>query len=54
MLFRAYSKDAEYAGNAERSINHYQMFVPTLTAKTTNEVSQNPNMGQSSGERAAR
>lgn len=54
VLFRAYSKDAEYAGNAERSINHYQMFVATLTAKTTNEVSQNPNTGQSQGERATR
>lgn len=54
VLFRAYSKDAEYAGNSERSATHYQMFVATLTAKATNELNQNPNTGQSGGERAAR
>src|SRR5690606_24768592 len=30
VLFRAYSKDAEYAGNAERSNQHYQVFATSL------------------------
>lgn len=54
VLFRAYSKDADYAGNAERSGTHYTLFVNTLTAKTTNEATFNPNTGQSEGERAIR
>lgn len=54
VLFRAYSKDADYAGNAERSATHYTLFVNTLTAKTTNEATFNPNAGQSTGERAIR
>lgn len=54
VLFRAYSKDADYAGNADRSATHYQMFVATLTAKTANEATVNPNTGQTHGERAVR
>lgn len=54
VLFRAYSKDADYAGNADRSSIHYQMFVGTLTAKLQNEASFNPNTGQTHGERAVR
>lgn len=30
ILYRCYSKDAEYAGNAQRSQNHYQMFANAL------------------------
>lgn len=54
VLFRAYSKDADYAGNAERSAIHYQMFVAALTAKLQNEATFNPNTGQTHGERAIR
>lgn len=32
-LFRAYSKDAEYAGNENRAMAHYQKFMETLGAK---------------------
>lgn len=32
-LFRAYSKDAEYAGNQNRAVAHYQKFMETLGAK---------------------
>lgn len=30
ILFRAYSKDAEYAGNAERAASHYTLFANAL------------------------
>lgn len=45
-LFRAYSKDADYAGNAERSNNHYTMFTNALQVKRDNEMSDNPNASQ--------
>ena len=34
MLYRAYQKDSEYAGNAERSLMHYQSFSNALGVKT--------------------
>ena len=34
MLYRAYQKDSEYAGNAERSMMHYQSFSNALGVKT--------------------
>lgn len=46
VLFRAYSKDADYAGNAERSAGHYVMFTTALGVKTQNELEVNPNTGQ--------
>lgn len=45
VLFRAYSKDADYAGNAERSGTHYQLFTNSLVAKSQNEATVNPNVG---------
>lgn len=45
-LFRAYSKDADYAGNADRSATHYTMFTTALGAKQMNETTINPNTGQ--------
>lgn len=53
VLFRAYSKDADYAGNADRSAQHYQMFVGALTVKLQNETAINPNTGPGYGGRAA-
>ena len=44
ILYRAYSKDAEYAGNAQLAVAHYQAFSNSLGAKTQNELSQNPNL----------
>lgn len=40
-LFRAYSKDAEYAGNANRAISHYQKFRDTLGLKVKAEIDTN-------------
>jgi hypothetical protein len=30
ILYRAYSKDSEYAGNAQRAVNHYTAFMNAL------------------------
>ena len=30
VLFRAYQKDSEYAGNAQRSATHYQLFLQCI------------------------
>jgi hypothetical protein len=45
VLFRAYSKDADYAGNADRSGNHYTLFINSIAAKAQTEASVNPNVG---------
>ena len=46
VLFRAYSKDADYAGNAERSNHHYQIFASSLGVKTQVEAVVSPNANQ--------
>lgn len=43
VLYRAYSKDAEYAQNANLAIAHYTAFANALGIKTQNEQSRNPN-----------
>lgn len=43
VLFRAYSKDADFATNADRSTQHYQLFAASIAAKAQNESSVNPN-----------
>ncbi len=42
MLYRAYSKDAEYAGNAQRAMMHYQAFANSLGIKTQSDVASTP------------
>ena len=44
MLYRAYSKDAEYAQNAQLAAAYYQAALASLGVKTQNEMSQNPNL----------
>lgn len=44
VLYRAYSKDAEYVGNAQRAVGHYAAFQNSLGVKTQNELSSNPNL----------
>lgn len=43
VLYRAYSKDAEYAANAERAVAHYQAFAASIGARTTTDAGSNPN-----------
>jgi len=43
MLFKAYSKDAEYAANGGLALAHYQAFANAIGLKTQGEQSRNPN-----------
>lgn len=43
ILFRAYSKDAEYANNAALAGTYYQQFQGLLQGKVTAEAASNPN-----------
>jgi hypothetical protein len=43
MLYRAYSKDAEYAANAQLAAGYYAAAMNSLGVKGQTEVSQNPN-----------
>lgn len=38
MLYRAYSKDAEYTGNAQRAMAHYQAMQAAIGAKTQTDT----------------
>jgi len=42
-LFRAYTKDAEYAGNNQRASTHYALFVNSVTGKAQIDVVTSPN-----------
>lgn len=44
ILFRAYSKDAQYAGSAQRAAAHYALFSNALGVKVANEGALNPNV----------
>jgi hypothetical protein len=44
VLYRAYSKDAEYAGNAQRAVAHYTAFANAIGIRTASEGSRNPNV----------
>lgn len=42
VLYRAYSKDAEYAANAQRAVAHNNAFLSGIGAKTQSDVSSAP------------
>ena len=42
MLYRAYSKDAEYAANAARAMAHYQAMQNAIGVKTASDSAVNP------------
>jgi hypothetical protein len=42
MLYRAYSKDAEYAANAQRAVAHYQAMQASIGAKTASDQVAQP------------
>lgn len=44
VLYRAYSKDAQYAGNAQRAAGHYQQFANSLGMKVKVDAVANPNV----------
>ena len=43
MLYRAFSKDADHPGNAERATTHYSMFASAVGLRTTTEAQASPN-----------
>jgi len=43
VLFRAYTKDAEFAANAQRASTHYQLFTGTVTGKSQIDFITSPN-----------
>ncbi len=42
MLYRAYTKDAEYAANAARAASHFQAMQNALGVKTASDTATNP------------
>lgn len=44
LLYRAYSKDTDYAGNSNRAGVHYQAFNNSLGVKVQSEAASSPNM----------
>jgi hypothetical protein len=42
-LFRAYTKDAEYAGNVQRASTHYNLFINSVTGKGQIDIITSPN-----------
>ena len=46
VLYMAYMKDAEFAGNAQRASNHYQLFVASVTGKAQVDLLTTPNSDQ--------
>ena len=49
VLYRAYLKDAEYAGNQNRAGTHFQLFVSSLTAGGVAQVNTQPDQGVVNG-----
>lgn len=43
VLYRAYSKDAEYAGNAQRATAHYSAFANALNIEVQGTIGASPN-----------
>ena len=43
VLYQAYLKDAEYAGNSQRANGHYQLFLQSLTGKGQVDLITKPN-----------
>lgn len=48
MLYQAYSKDADYAANAQRAASHYSIFERTLGNKSGVDMALNPSREQAS------
>ena len=45
VLYRAFSKDAEYAANTQRAVSHNQAFMSGIGVKTQSDVSSSPQEG---------
>jgi len=49
ILYRAFSKDSEYAGNMQRAAMHYQMFANSLGIGNRKRISVSPNVANMDG-----
>lgn len=49
VLYRAFAKDAQYAGNAQRAALHYQQFANALGIKFNQEALSSPNQSARTG-----
>lgn len=49
ICYRAFSKDSEYAGNAQRAVAHYQQFVNALGAGRQNDFANSANTNNIGG-----
>jgi len=49
VLYRAYLKDAEFAGNQQRAGNHYQIFTQSLARGQIVQQAMEPNQGVTNG-----
>jgi hypothetical protein len=49
LLYRAYSKDTDYAGNQQRAANHYNGFNNSLGVKSQVELTSSPNANVATG-----
>ena len=52
ILYRAYSKDTDYAGNQQRAANHYNGFNNSLGVKSQVEMTTSPNQNVSTARAA--
>lgn len=52
VLYRAYSKDTEYAGNSQRAASHYQAFQNSLGQKSQSDLASSPNQNPFTGRAA--
>jgi hypothetical protein len=50
VLYMAYMKDAEYAGNQQRASSHFQLFTASVTGKGQIDAITNPNMERRSAQ----
>ena len=50
VLYMAYMKDAEFAGNNQRASTHYQLFTASVSGKGQVDAMTNPNMERRPGE----
>lgn len=53
LCYRAFSKDAEYAGNAERAIAHFNQFTNSLKVGVAVSISAGPNVQNMGGTKQA-
>jgi hypothetical protein len=50
VLYMAYMKDAEYAGNQQRASSHFQLFTASVTGKGQIDAVNNPNIERRSAQ----